>query len=565
MLAPLGSVLAQTPVITAVTPMANATAVARTSPITVSFSQSIPAAAAGALKVFSAQRGGQRARGATPAVVNENNLLFTPTAYPFMPGETVYYTVSPVVINSNGALTKPRVGQFTTTVGGDGRGVFQKDYALDVTDPQDAATGDVDGDGDLDLLVAKTKGVSIYLNDGSSHFGNPRDVAVGNANSWVSTIVLGDVDGDGDLDFVCSNSAFMADDNSVSVCLNDGSGNFNSGQNAAAPSFPGRMALGDLDSDGDLDLVIAPIGTSYSNPSLLPSSIAVSLNDGTGKFAYGSTVQVGRLAETVVIGDVDNDGDLDLLTENSASSTVSVCLNNGAGVFSTSQTVATGSSPADMALGDVDGDGDLDFATANFNRTDGVSVRLNDGKGTFTGSQEVATSTFPKKILLRDIDSDGDLDLLAISDNLSTSRLSVCLNDGGGLFSSIRETSLEPAYTILSGDTDGDGDLDLLVVNSKINNKANIDVLLNRVAILATTPVSATTGLSLFPNPARVTTTLTGVTPGAYLTVLDALGRVVLTATADVAGTAHLNLSPSLSAGVYVIRSGEQVRRLVIE
>ncbi|RZK87685.1 MAG: hypothetical protein EOO62_38810, partial [Hymenobacter sp.] len=167
MLAPLGSVLAQAPVITAVTPMANATAVARTSPIIVNFNQPLPPAAAGALKVFSAQRGGQRARGTTPATVNGSTLSFEPRPYSFLPGETIYYTVTTSAASSGGALGQARVGQFTVAAGSS-TGIFQAGPAVAVSQsPTDVAVGDVDGDGDLDMLTANgSNTIELKLNNG---------------------------------------------------------------------------------------------------------------------------------------------------------------------------------------------------------------------------------------------------------------------------------------------------------------------------------------------------------------------------------------------------------------
>jgi hypothetical protein len=76
----------------------------------------------------------------------------------------------------------------------------------------------------------------------------------------------------------------------------------------------------------------------------------------------------------------------------------------------------------------------------------------------------------------------------------------------------------------------------------------------------------ASAGLALFPNPTRGgTATLTGAQPGAVVTVLDALGRAVLTAPADAAGSAVLALPTGLASGVYVVRTGSQALRLTVE
>ena len=133
LLAPAGAALAQAPVITSVIPMANARAAARNSPVTVNFNQPLTAASAGALKVFSGQRGGLRTRGTTPAVVSGSALSFAPTAYPFLPGETVQYTVTTAAASSGGALEQARVGQFTAAGGGawgGGRSTAPKIWSL---------------------------------------------------------------------------------------------------------------------------------------------------------------------------------------------------------------------------------------------------------------------------------------------------------------------------------------------------------------------------------------------------------------------------------------------------
>ncbi|MVN74762.1 T9SS type A sorting domain-containing protein [Hymenobacter sp. HMF4947] len=76
--------------------------------------------------------------------------------------------------------------------------------------------------------------------------------------------------------------------------------------------------------------------------------------------------------------------------------------------------------------------------------------------------------------------------------------------------------------------------------------------------------VPVVAGLALFPNPTRATATLTGVEPGTQVQVYDALGRLVLAATADAAGTAALRLPPGLAQGVYLVRVGSKALRLSV-
>jgi hypothetical protein len=79
-----------------------------------------------------------------------------------------------------------------------------------------------------------------------------------------------------------------------------------------------------------------------------------------------------------------------------------------------------------------------------------------------------------------------------------------------------------------------------------------------------TVAVQAVASLALFPNPTRSSATLTGAEPGATVQVLDALGRLVTTVTADAAGTAELQLSTALAKGVYVVRTGAKALRLSV-
>lgn len=85
--------------------------------------------------------------------------------------------------------------------------------------------------------------------------------------------------------------------------------------------------------------------------------------------------------------------------------------------------------------------------------------------------------------------------------------------------------------------------------------------------VRSVTLTAATAGLALFPNPMRQATTLTGALPhaAAAVQVFDALGHTLTTSTADADGTAHLTLPTGLVPGVYVVRTGTQALRLLLE
>jgi hypothetical protein len=117
------------------------------------------------------------------------------------------------------------------------------------------ATGDLDGDGDLDAIVTKRSDQpeTVWLNDGTGFLApHPTTPTFGAGNSY--GVALGDLDGDSDLDAVVSNS----DEQPQTVWLNDGAGSFTAQPDV--PTFGGgysfNVVLGDLDGDGDLDTVI---------------------------------------------------------------------------------------------------------------------------------------------------------------------------------------------------------------------------------------------------------------------------------------------------------------------
>jgi hypothetical protein len=508
--------------VSSLTPTRNALAAPRTSPVSVGFSQPLTNSAAtqGSLRVFSQQSGGRKAGAVS---VSGNTLTLTP-ATPFQPGEKVFATVTKAVEGSSGMLATPQVFQFTTA-SATATGLFASPANGSVSVgsyPNSVTVGDVDGDGDLDVLTANSSSntVSVRFNNGAGVISSPPPAIAAYGTVYVgsspNSVAVGDIDGDGDLDLLTANNT----SNNVSVRLNTGAGFFydpGNGGTIAVGTNPLKVVLGDVDGDGDLDL-LTNNGT-----------VSVRLNDGTGVFTdyANGTVAVASGANSLAVGDVDGDGDLDLLTA-SVYGTVSVRLNNGAGVFSlpaiaANGTVAigTGASIAayDITLGDIDNDGDLDFVTPIGNGFS-VSMRVNNGAGVFTTptNSEVRIVS-PVSTALGDVDGDGDLDLLAAT---SGGSVSVRLNNGAGVFTApaVATNADVPAgsnpRSLALGDLDGDGDIDVAVANYLPNENGLASVLLNQNQVPPTlTSISTPTGGSL--NTVSLTgTNLTGATEVSF-------------------------------------------------
>jgi large repetitive protein len=217
----------------------------------------------------------------------------------------------------------------------------------------------------------------------------------------------------------------------------------------ATGSFVTDLVVGDVDDDGHLD-VVGPVHGGYS----------VALGDGTGGFAV-TRVQTfpapGWLAE---LGDADGDGHLDLVyvagSPSGAPPQVEVRLGDGAGAFGSSpQVLAAGPEPRDVGLGDLDGDDDLDVVAAT---GAGASVWRNKGPAGFARPFTVDTGTNASDIVVDDMNGDGALDLVT-GGSSSTEMVSVNLGDGDGGFSAPTTYGIGPVGGVLGITTVGTADM----------------------------------------------------------------------------------------------------------
>lgn len=376
------------------------------------------------------------------------------------------------------------------TVGGqdrlyrnDGRGVFTDITAGNL--PSDdrrteaALFVDVDGDGDVDLVHGNTPftGASgqnrLFLNDGSGAFTDVTATHLPADQDYTSSLAAGDVDADGDVDLVIGNSPLTIQSVGNRLYLNDGTGVFTdatTGRLPTTPQFPRRMALADLDGDGDLDLTVCNLGGS--------SDVRLYANDGSGTFSdQTATRLVPALLEfaDLALADCDGDGDVDLVAVTPGVQRNRFYRNNGNGVF-LDATLPTFNARGDelLELGDIDGDGDIDVVVSNWLGGE-TQLMLNDGTGGFTPAPAGSLPTLHGLIggfgglALADVDSDTDLDLMlqgAASGRLSWngSAEQLLLNDGSGVFHQPDASELPArAVVVALGDIDGDRDDDVLV------------------------------------------------------------------------------------------------------
>jgi hypothetical protein len=277
---------------------------------------------------------------------------------------------------------------------GNGDGSFQAPLNVPLyqgTKATSVAVGDFNRDGAMDLAVASTTdpyypgdvyedyGVASVLlsnGDGSFHLQDGRSIDRGYGISRPTpaavAVAVADFNGDGNQDFAVGtrNYSFETGDTveEVAMLLGDGQGNI-AGVSYWRLDHGWSMAAGDLDRDGDADLV------TVSN-----SSVKVRLGNGAGGFEAppgGQSYAVGPGAFNVVLGDFNHDGVLDIATANSVGDSVSVLRGRGDGTFREAEHFPSGLGSIAITAGDFNGDGWPDVATANV-RGDTVSVLEND-------------------------------------------------------------------------------------------------------------------------------------------------------------------------------------------
>jgi len=264
------------------------------------------------------------------------------------------------LILANGA------GEANTVYRNNGSGTFSFSQALGTAVSHDVVAADLDGDGDTDLAFANGSPNTVYFNDGSGTF-IPSSQSLGTADS--RGVSAAHVDGDGSLDLIFANA-----DGANTVYLNDGVGTFTFSLAASLGTGGSRaVSTADFDRDELLDLAFANAVQSAADTT--PPFNRVDLGDGTGDFRPAASVgHVDTL--DLATGDVNRDDLTDLVVIN-ATGSHQVYLGDGTGGFTLHPLLIVGTGAVAGVLGDLDGDGDLDLVLSN-GASGGSSILIND-------------------------------------------------------------------------------------------------------------------------------------------------------------------------------------------
>jgi len=250
---------------------------------------------------------------------------------------------------------------------GNGNGTFQKAFTVAASNPADLVATDLDGDGNMDLVVVESGGtgngaLDVFLGDGTGHFRKKASYPLGLESARAATA---DFNGDGHADIAVTNQGDLNHEHGdVMVFLGRGDGTLEKPAVYKLPNSPFGIAAGELNRDAYSDLAV----TEFTG-----NSVAVLLNDGTGKFHLDATYGVGPgEAMGVAIGDLNHDGKSDLVVAN-VDSGIDVQLNQGDGKFGNATLYRNCKyscipGPFAVVIADFNLDGNLDVAGVDYSQ-----------------------------------------------------------------------------------------------------------------------------------------------------------------------------------------------------
>ncbi len=375
------------------------------------------------------------------------------------------------------------------------------------------AAGDFNGDGISDVAVVNATGgptfsagenVTVLLG-GSGGLtmapGSPVDIFLGGNVTGAGPLATGDFNGDGHIDVAVANQP----QGSISILLGAGTGRL---EPTGTPiplsgSYVESIVVGDFNGDGRLDLAV------------LNSDLNVLLGDGSGGFtpAPGSPVALPDYASSIVAGDFNRDGRSDLAVAEQGG--VMVYLSNAEGGLraTSGSPIATEGSPAAIADADLTGNGSLDLVTANPFSGD-ATVLLGDGSGGFApangspfsipavpGGASSGCLGLSESIATGDFDGDGKVDLAVANFNGCSDSLAILRGDGNGGFTNAEGSPFDANGNpgpLAVGDFNGDGQTGVAVVNGFLGT---VSVLQNGTSDSPETPTSTV------PTPTGLTAT----------------------------------------------------------
>jgi hypothetical protein len=299
---------------------------------------------------------------------------------------------------------------------GNGDGTFEAAVTTEVSDvPRDMVTGNFNGDAHLDLVATNLNdsSVSVLLGRGDGRFQAERRFSIRTAEQAADglrmeprSVVTGDFNDDGNDDIMTGN----AEADAVAVILGDGTGSFSGQKQSFIGNFPLGVKAADMNGDGILDAVAANGFDPDPGAGAPTVTFVPGLGDGSFDEEERRTVTTGDGPENLALADLDGDGDFDAVTVHPGSGRVYVLAGSSSGKLQPGDLARVNEPANSLIIGDVNDDNRRDILTSN--TSDSISVLLNRGGLSFQSPLTIWAGHDPISGALADVDGDGVLDLV---------------------------------------------------------------------------------------------------------------------------------------------------------
>ncbi|MEZ4684645.1 MAG: T9SS type A sorting domain-containing protein [Bacteroidia bacterium] len=438
----------------------------------------------------------------------------------------------------------------------------------------DVQAADIDGDGDLDIILANEfQANTILLNDGKANFSLAPAGTLPVKIADSEDVAVADYDGNGTLDLVfCSEDDINLSRTDVhEFYLNDGQGNFALTTFRLPDSEANAVIQADMNGDGLPDLLFGNNG---------PTGLLINNGDSTFSPDTSRIPQISRTTQDLGLADVDGDGDLDLFEANENGNLLFIQDSSGNFTNESNARLPQNSNieSRKVSFGDVDNDGDLDIFLSNVEFITGKDrhnkLWINDGKGFFTDRSRVQLpfdNDHTIDAIFEDVDLDGDLDIVVA--NVFGGNIKLYENDGSGRFfdattAVLGQQFFRDALGVIAADLNGDGLRDLYICDRRMQQSNNKDLLLLRKAITSKLDEKDSHALIVFPNPVTDHINLICPKPAPdSLDIFDLHGKQLLSLPLNRLGRNQYQADirkTGLGPGTYVVKVGDRQRVVTV-